>query len=327
MRKIAVIAAGLLVLGRAPVLHAQGSDKALAEELFREGQSLMNEKRYSEACPKLVESQRLDPGTGTLLNIAACHEREGKTATAWAEYGEVVTLARKDGREDRVSYAQERLKAVEPQLSRLRIVLSAGADVPGLTVKLDGNAVGRPALGVAVPVDPGPHVVAVSATGKQPWDSTVDVAPGPAQQELVIPTLADAPAAPAKGAEPASGNPAESSNGSNTQRLVAYGLAGAGVVGVVIGTVFGIKAINKNADSDDHGCQGDRCTPAAAELRNDARTAGNVSTIAFIAGGALIAGGAVLYFTAPKDPERSAAPRLRFSASPFAGSLEVTAPW
>jgi hypothetical protein len=311
-----------LVVTCASRVSAQSTDRALAEELFRQGQALVEAKRYAEACPKFAESQRLDPGTGTLLNLAACHQAEGKLASAWTEYSTAITLSQRDNRPDRVAFAEERLKEIEPKLSRLTIELSAAADTPGLVIKLDGAVVGRPALGVAVPVDPGTHNVEASATGKQPWQATVDIPAGPASKSVVIPALVDAPkgseAAAAGAATP--GKDSAPSDAGNTQRVIAYTLGGAGIVGIGIGTAFGLSAISKNDESKNEGCQGNQCTAAAAEIRKDAQAAGNASTIAFIAGGALLAGGVVLFFTAPSaSTERPASTSLSLGL----GSLHV----
>src|SRR4051812_6941365 len=73
-----------------------GQDLATAQALFDEGKRLMGLAKYAEACPKLVESQRIDPGGGTSFAIALCHEAEGKTATAWADFNVALGEARKD---------------------------------------------------------------------------------------------------------------------------------------------------------------------------------------------------------------------------------------
>src|SRR5258708_3181546 len=90
------------------------SEGALAEMLYRQGRALIGEGKVSEACPKFAESYRLDAATGTLLNLALCHEIEGKLATAWLEFSRAVALARRDRRHDRVRFAQERLAVIEP---------------------------------------------------------------------------------------------------------------------------------------------------------------------------------------------------------------------
>src|SRR5205823_10205853 len=64
------------------------ADKSLATQLFKEGRTLVDQGKVAEGCRKLEESHRLDPGGGTLLNVALCHEKEGRSATAWAEFTE-----------------------------------------------------------------------------------------------------------------------------------------------------------------------------------------------------------------------------------------------
>lgn len=173
---------------------AQAETKAaVADALYRQARDLMAAGKYDEACPKLAQSQQLDPATGTLLNLAACHEKQGKLATAWLEYSDALVAARRDGREDRVQYARERAAELEPKLSRLTLVLAPNADAPGLTIELDGTSVGSAVFGVPTPVDPGKHSVRASAPGKKPQILSIELAVAD-QQSLSIPPLEDAPA-------------------------------------------------------------------------------------------------------------------------------------
>src|SRR3954467_7016553 len=71
---------------RAAHADATLADKAAAQSLFDQGRSLMTKGQYAQACPKLAESQRLDPGLGTQFNLADCYEHLGQTASAWAGF-------------------------------------------------------------------------------------------------------------------------------------------------------------------------------------------------------------------------------------------------
>src|SRR6478752_1716665 len=146
---------------------AQGANAATAEALFEQGKQLLRAGNAPAACPKLAESQRIDPSTGTLLALAMCHEADGKLASAWAEFITVEARARNEGRLDREQAAHARSQALRPRLSTLEIrVPAAVAALPGLEVRRDGAVQGSGAWNVVVPLDAGEHVIQVSAPCK-----------------------------------------------------------------------------------------------------------------------------------------------------------------
>lgn len=265
-----------------------GSSSALAETLFRDGRALMEAGRFREACPKLADSERIDPHLGTLLNLAACHELEGRTATAWAEYTDARSQAEHAGRADRESFARERARALEARLSR--VVITAEAPADGLQLSIDGETLHADVLGAALPVDPGRHQLRASAPGRVPWSSSFDAPPGPATQTLHVPALARAPAAaappppsqtatattpPTATVAPA---PDTSSHG---PRALFWTLSAVAVAGIGAGTYFGLDAMAKNSDAA-HACNAqNQCPAGGLDLDRQARSAATLSNVAF----------------------------------------------
>jgi len=271
----------------APSARAQSS--AAAEDLFRRGRELHEAGRFGEACPKFAESYRLDPASGTLLALAACYEAEGKLASAWSAYVDLAERARNEARNERAEIARRRIAVLEPKLAKLTVQVVPEALVRGLVVKRDGIVLGAPARGVALPVDRGPHVVEASAPGYETFTQQVVATDGRALA-VVVPKLFPSGRAERDAVSIA---PRPSSG---IARPFAIGmLAGAGVAAVA-GTIFGIRALGLHDDSNaDARCIDDVCNPEGKALRLDARSAGNVSTAFFLVGGALLAGGVVLY--------------------------------
>src|SRR5262245_63276914 len=111
----ALFVAACILLFAPPIRAEAPSDQgALARELFDQGRALLETKDYERACEKFAESQRLDPGGGTLLNLALCHELSGKTASAWTEFDQALRMARADGRSDREEFARTHIDALVP---------------------------------------------------------------------------------------------------------------------------------------------------------------------------------------------------------------------
>ena len=286
----------------ASTAHADpsGADRALADSLFIDAKRLMNAGNYAEACPKLAESERLDPGGGTLLNLAVCHENEGRTATAWLEFKEALAWARRDARSDRAQLAFEHGAALEPKLAHLTITVDPKADVQGLAMTLDGAVVAKPAWGTAVPVDPGVHVIAATAPGKKRRETRVTISQIGATQAFTFEPLeeAEAPAsAPPVQAtsvtEPASEAPRSNGNG---QRVAGFVVGGVGLVTIGVGSVLGLDAIAKRKDSDAR-CVG-ACDAEGVRLNDDAKQYATASNIAFGIGLVGVGVGTVLVLTA-----------------------------
>ena len=325
---------------------ADDCDAAMAESQFRAGKDLLAQKDYARACPLLADSFRLDPATGSLLALALCHERQGKIATAFLEYEEVAARSKREGRRDREKAAREKARCLGAQLSLLTIKVAPEAqEIDGLEVKRNGVAMDTSTWGKPMPVDGGEQIIEASAPGMAPWRTTTSIGAKQDTKWVLVPPLQEEPEErpvapiPTHAAEKGTAKPAlpapkptlapspkvvltnedaRADVRGSPRRYVLQGAgvatALAGVVGVGIGTGFLLRAIAKNNDSK-AGCNGNVCSLQGTQDRWEAEDAGNVATISFVAGGVLLAGGAVMYILG----------RPRRSLSACAGSTCVEA--
>lgn len=309
-----VIAALALVAALPRAARAQASNAATAQALYDQAKTLMAEGDYAKACPKLEESQKLDPASGTLLNLADCYEHEGRTASAWSTFLEAAAAARNSGNAAREQVSRERARALVPKLSKLAIEVPESSRVDGLAITRDGLDIGPPLWGTATPVDPGKHHVSATAPGHERWDGDIEVPPGGEVRKITVPALTEAPEAPAApeaqpaaaAAAPPPPPPSEPppSTGLGTQKILALVAGGIGVVGAGIGAGFGLRSKAKHDAGDKH-CDGSVCRDqTGVSLRSDAISAGNISTAGFVVGAVGLAAGTVLWVTAKGERER-----------------------
>jgi hypothetical protein len=287
---------------------------AQAEALFQEGKRLMAKGSYAEACPKLAESQKLDPGGGTLVTLVLCHESEGRTASAWAEFGEALTLALKDGRVDRATVAREHGARLEPKLSRLTVRVPPSVSVlAAVQISQDGIELGRPSWGMALPVDPGEHQIVARAPGKKPWTRFVVVAADADRQAIEVAPFEDEPVAPTPPAP--TEIPSAPASGSG-YRNAGWIIGGTGVVLLGIGSYFGIRAIADHSTAKDR-CPTSACTDLEGVRANDSsRNEADLATAGFALGGAALGVAAFLFLTSPPSalavPPSSRKARVRW---------------
>jgi len=289
------------VLLAASTSHVAQADEAApsAEQLFQDARALVEKGDYASACPKLEVSQKLDPAVGTQFNLADCYEHVGKTATAFALFEEVARIARAAGKFERERSAKARAAALAPKLARAHLDVKAAA--PGLEIRIDDVLVAKSAWNEAFPIDPGAHRIAASAPSHASWESTIAAKAG-TLAEVSVPELVDTSARPTPAPAPVVVAP------SSTQRTLALVAGGIGIAGIAVGAVSGIIAVSKRSSAQSE-CPSEvyafRCpTESGTAAWNSATTAGNVSTVSFIAGGVFLAGAAVLWFTAPSARTR-----------------------
>lgn len=300
-----------VLFASSPALAQQGGNAASAQALFDDGKTLMKAGRYDEACPKLEESQRLDPGGGTLVALGLCYEGQGRTATAWAEWNLALSDSRSTRRADREKLAIEHIHELESKLPRVRVVVQAKVD--GLEVRRDGVPLDEALWGTAVPVDPGEHRFDARATGRTPWHAVVVVRAAASTLDVPVPALdvESAPPPPVETSAPvplprvpevapppsavSSPPPPPPAPASNGLRPWSYVAGGVGLVALAVGSGFGLSA--SSSWSNAHGqCPNNRCTSESAV--NEGVSAGHsadVSTVLFVVGGVGIATGVVLY--------------------------------
>jgi hypothetical protein len=333
LRRLPLVAAATVGLSllRAPVALAQNAgDQAAAEALFDQGKAAMAAHNYAEACPKFFESNRLDEGIGTSLWLAECYEKNGQTASAWAEFRVAAALAVKSA-DPREKVARARAQALEPKLAHILLVVPPASRLPGLRVARDRGEVSPALWGTSVPIDPGRHTVVVSAPDHRPQTLTVNIPLGPGEQRLEIPLLAEAPAsAEPPGQTATSGPPAPSDAPAvaasharfPAQRAAAIGAGAIGIVSLAVATYFGLHAESELDDSNAGGnCRANNlCNQTGVNDRSAAQSAATVSTALFVVAGAALAGGAGLWLTAPSGARpvpQAAAVRGALALSPW----------
>jgi serine/threonine-protein kinase len=272
-------------------------DLTTAEALFDAGRKLMRDQSYQEACPKFEQSLKLDDGIGTRLWLADCYEKSGRIASAWAQFRQASWMASRQS-DSRVEVGKAKAAALEARLPRLVIEVPAERRITGLVVERDGSTVVPEVFGVAIPVDPGPHRIEARATGKRVFTIVVEMPEGK-QQWVTIPSWIDAISSPSSQRDVASGASGEhpkESTGETSSSWLPIGFAGLALIGISSGAYMGLKAKSRLDDSRAY-CNGNVCNETGGSLRDDAKSAANVSTVLFGVGAVSALTATILFAT------------------------------
>jgi hypothetical protein len=299
--------AGLALLG-SPALAADPSaaDKETGRNLYVEGMRLLDAHDYAgaeRACrgahsivqvpPASVCWGRALEGLGRLVEARDAFMEAAHFAASAGE-PKVFTEAR-----DAASAEADKLAARIPTLA---IAVTGAADTARLSATIDGATIASDTVRLARKVDPGTHVVIVSAPGFRParievattegQEARVDVAlsPGEAGTEGAKPS---APMAPAPGV-------------SRGVPMLAIVAGGVGVAGLALGVGTALAATSKHSALQGE-CTGSICPPSAQGDLNSFHSLRTISAASYVVGALGIVGGGALWLLAPSRPSDASA--------------------
>lgn len=323
-RLAAAVLLGGACLLVAPRASAEG-DASAAETLFLEGVAAMKKNDFVVACEAFARSNKVDPSPGTQINLALCHEKQKKWATAWTWYRSAAGLAQQRGQVDREKLALDAAAKLKPQLHN--VIISVKEPLTERVVKRDGVEVEIELAGreIPLPIDPGEHKIEVAARGKRPWSKVIRIAEDPGTDRIEVPRLEDAAPEPKASVAPALRSteeprpaPVVEPDGSG-RRLLGIIAAGAGIAAGATAVGFYLVAVDQDAQAErldakalDPTLARDKAAnEEAARSKHDAASTDQLAAIVLGAGaGALVAIGAVLYFTAPSGSGATTKARL-----------------
>ncbi|HEX3481933.1 MAG TPA: hypothetical protein VHT91_43265 [Kofleriaceae bacterium] len=286
--------------------------RADAQELFDEGRRLMTKGDFAQACEKFEASERIDPASGTELNLGLCRKQNKQLASAWAAYRAALATAKRRGDLKKQKEAHRMLADIEPSLLYLTIAVPEDARLDGLVIKRNGAAVDAELWNHRVPVDPDEYTISAEAPGYQPWSTSVVVKirnkrvevpplqkrpPPPPAPRSEVRTAAAGPDEPSGAREPGVGN-AEAGTAPDRwtgKRKLSLVLAAVGVVAGGAGIGLGLKA-NSLARQADPNCDATACkTPQAASDNRSAHNYAIAADIGFAAGGVAVVSAVALW--------------------------------
>lgn len=182
----------------AAVSPSRADDGTRAEELLDQGKKRMLEPGgLAEACQILEESFKLAERGDTLLNLAECHRRQGKTASAWNEFDRAIPEGEKFKFVKAIAVAKQMRDELAVRLSMLTVTVpETTAALDQLTIQVNGKVLPRDRWNSPHALDPGPFEITATAAGHRPFSSRIELGPDRDRKNVLVTLEAEPPPAP-----------------------------------------------------------------------------------------------------------------------------------
>lgn len=325
---LATLAGLAALLASPPALAIDEADRKKAEALFDEGRKLMMEPgKLDEGCATLEKSYKLHERGDTLLNLAECHSRQGKTATAFREFDQAIRIGATFKFQEAIEVAKARRDQLAEKLSSLTVTIAPEvAALEGFTVTLDGAALDKLRWNQRENRDPGPAEVKASAKGYKPFVARVDVGADKDAKAIVVKLEKEPPPPAPPKPPPPKPPPAPPPAASKPVWPWIVGGVGLGLVGASIG--LGVDVLGAGDELDARcGPQRSACPPGYDFAGVRSREMTSFGLFVGLGAGGLVALGAAglgLGLSGSSGPAKSAAPKTSLHVSPTAAYLQQT---
>jgi hypothetical protein len=266
------------------VAAAAPKDKGDARTLAAEGRKALKEKRWADALAALKKADRMEPSPALEVDVAHAQIGAGKLVEAQKTLAAVAGGTDKRAREA----AKKLLASLDGKVPTVRVKVK-GAPSDKVTVQVDGIEV----EGTEIAVNPGTHTVRATADGFTTAEQEITLDEG-GRGDVTL-KISSKHGAGEDGDKDKDKDSDKKPGGSRVPGAVLTALGGAGLVA---GGIFGGLAFGA-ANSAKAQCTGNACPASAAGDISTSKTYGNVSTGAFIAGGAVALTGVILLIVPP----------------------------
>lgn len=169
-RVLGIVVTFLILLSPIQALAQRGPNPA--REAFERGIAALEGQRYVDALAAFEESYRLRPSPVALYNVAIAQRGLGRIREAIATFERYLEAPERGIDRARLASIRAELNALRAQLVNLRLTLTPAT----ATVLVDGRPTTIGADGLVL--DPGRHVIEVSAEGYRPSRNEIDLRPG-----------------------------------------------------------------------------------------------------------------------------------------------------